>query len=859
MTDYFIIKYSTDYGANWTEITNWSELEFIILEGAISFAKFQIQNERGANTSTYEGLEKDWIQIIKYVDGTDDILKFQGYIRRITPTNPLTVYCEDNFGKMKWYKVTDEAGTTIEDEGLIEDSNGTSVDLNDDDQADTLALANDQYNDKDITYYIEVSDNTLDTDSETLENPIGGYLGFGSTDDTTNQANDYTDVTLSSNATYWEERASCQGPATHRRMLIQIDLGQHAIAKTNTLTKMEISLAAFVDSVGFSEFSTGVPTSLHLCMHNGDTASDLLDNIIRTWSIRGGVGGATVADQEVFLETTEIELDESGKSLIYFNQGAVNWEDGYIGFVVESLNYDQNYIDIDWDSLSIKLYYESVTFDVINAAITDTVTTKTITTATNFQTAGVVEGDKWIIAKDAKHFFNNCFVGLTPIPPGLNYRINNDSEIGRCITKRFNYPEGLELWIELCNSLDFKWYCDYSDNTARLTAMLESDYPDGGTITGFKHNPTPESKSTTYGYVVLIYKDGAVVVPTGISDPECYYENRKDILTRATALYEGGLIATRIATAHRNHQLTWDGWKDIRVGTDYSFTIYTDTYEDQPCSQVQYYQQNKKSTMKVTGFFGGAHTPDEQYVAKTIGDIKKKQNREDTISLTAGYSPVKRHSQLLGLNGHTDQYHISSTQYGYLDATSSIQDQLDAKLATANKYTDAEAVAAIEADDSIYTKTEIDAYFKIGSGNADYIACSLGVEENVGKLQGNSAAIENVDATDVGIIFDLTGISFSLGSLKLYVCGYLINIKASGAADYVTRIRGRKINGTSETDFCDVDHDTVNGTGAGTFTSDFAAVDMSSMDKISVKLYTTVGTGGNLQIGGFKLKCYYDT
>ena len=220
---------------------------------------------------------------------------------------------------------------------------------------------------------------------------------------------------------------------------------------------------------------------------------------------------------------------------------------------------------------------------------------------------------------------------------------------------------------------------------------------------------------------------------------------------------------------------------------------------------------------------------------------------------------TRNHSALQNKNTEANIKHMTDAQIAALHAT----------------YTDAEAVAAIETDDTIYTKAEVDALIAaidaesalaIGIANKRWIKTTVdGANPDQAYFKTGSNGFVNLGAQDYDLMLTPTLptiIVYNEGNYNLVITDYRIGISDSDANNYVDRIRLFAFTTAnppvSSGALFDVDHDVVNGKGVGTFTGGTADITIGGTYRNPFLYVENVCTNANsLDIPYIEIEYYY--
>ena len=152
--------------------------------------------------------------------------------------------------------------------------------------------------------------------------------------------------------------------------------------------------------------------------------------------------------------------------------------------------------------------------------------------------------------------------------------------------------------------------------------------------------------------------------------------------------------------------------------------------------------------------------------------------------------------------------------------------------------------------------TNLDDLLMYGSAHAAYVPCAYEDAYPVGKAQHVAVEIRNTDNTDVMMTFSCP-LPTVKGSLKLYLTNLRVSLQdadANNLLDYAI------VYGVSTSATTALKTDDTDRIAAGEYISAISpAVDASSYNSITVKLYAVVDTGAAFGLTGVEIEGYYDT
>jgi len=663
--------------------------------------------------------------IITALSDTDGDLLFKGSVVRVGNDTPLSISCQSILNKLTWYQVPDDSSNFKLFQGNVGATPiGTSIECIDSEGGDPV-WENDQWNGKycivsDST--LGTSNNQLGEEYVEIRLDSGTYTAFivgetmtGDTSEAygtvhsihaapyiyyyvlknvTGTFQNAEDVTgsVSGDGTidavpftqtcsgeiasyygnmyryqyYWNYIGNSKSTDFHEaftnlsgedmnKVDYAVNLKKYTIPKTADLQRMEIS--AYWEVRAEAASGSGLPdTSFNYDLVFSDDSGQNV-YVIKSYSV-------TFDGTSETLHVGSLDEESFGigwQHFKYFNYDGDHWTDGHFGFQVRGMNSVLSTFKVRLFQFNIKIYFDTDTFDIINVPITDTVATETLTTDTNFQTEGVAINDTVAIGETMTQAYANVYTSVTTLPTLPPYEIIGD--INKGIATVYAKVLGYKLWTSLCNVNGFE-YCMLNSHT--LTAGLFEDFIyDGGTLTGFNDVEDIETSNNKYGQILINWSgksdgENPAIIDTGNLNLKSIQISRPDILTEAEAISAGNDLIGKYENFRRSIKLEWGIYQDIRVGYRYDFTIYGVTYTDQICRRRTYTFNG--GVWRVTGYFGGGHSPDEENIARRISLIKESITDTEVLTTTETYTPVNSHNSLSGINAGDNFEHITQTE-----------------------------------------------------------------------------------------------------------------------------------------------------------------------------------------------------
>lgn len=638
-----------------TEITGAANISITKVMDGVDMATFQLPNYNSAISATWSAKKGQTVTVYNRDGGA---LLFYGFLKMLKHTNPLTVIAEGYIAKMMWYPLNQDVANFELDAGLVSDVATTtlSCQTNEGDDPDWGA---DEWNQPNQPRYVVVSDAT------NADNTLSYSADASSSvDDYTISGGTTYDKTWLSDTDYWSMYAVGDTLFKEAEIHFTIQSGNDdtggavdPIVKTAFLQTLSIEchgqvVASYAVAPDYWDAVFVIYWS-----HDGTTK----DVLLYSNSVVAGneVGGGTIVN----FALPALVRDISGANESWFTKGATHWEAGSLIF--SSVAQDDG-IRMWWkiNYAKIVVTYTTVTFDPVNALITDT-TTDTghdhLISATDFAAAGVSIGDKWCIGIGIWEAFIRSFTRS-----GLTHLINDGTVIIKGVTTDYTGYNEYELFITLCEIMDFHYWCTYLFNWPCVVANSEDNVAAAVTTytDGFQFLPVVEEDDNEYGAVVVMYKEGLTAeVATGSSSPRVKLIKMRSVrtLTEATEIAERK--AVYYANPHYSFEVSWPFPPTVnpQVGTKYNFTLADGTsYTDLICRRLSLFQDGGLGKWHIKGFFGGASTPPAESIGKRIGQLQRELSAQQSqLTSDAG---VTRHAQLLGILGSSEANHVSAAE-----------------------------------------------------------------------------------------------------------------------------------------------------------------------------------------------------
>jgi hypothetical protein len=175
------------------------------------------------------------------------------------------------------------------------------------------------------------------------------------------------------------------------------------------------------------------------------------------------------------------------------------------------------------------------------------------------------------------------------------------------------------------------------------------------------------------------------------------------------------------------------------------------------------------------------------------------------------------------------------------------------------------ALSGLQNDDHFeiyYNKTDIDALWAIGSGNAVWINCPFFGVTDIAAYSSSVTMFRNTGATDYSVEAQIPG-PYNKNGLSLRVNRIRIGVADSDSSDYLDLVRVFIYSDhDSSTTPISVDHNVVNGTGIGTFIYDSGddgsfPVDLSGIHNAIIYLNLVCTSLNQIEIAWVEVEVYY--
>ena len=172
------------------------------------------------------------------------------------------------------------------------------------------------------------------------------------------------------------------------------------------------------------------------------------------------------------------------------------------------------------------------------------------------------------------------------------------------------------------------------------------------------------------------------------------------------------------------------------------------------------------------------------------------------------------------------------------------------------------AVAAIEADDTIYTKTEVDAYLGIGVANAKWVQCVLEGVQTAATDSRVYTTYRNATTNDYDMRFSIP-LPMTLGSKNLKIKDIIVWLQDADANDFIDRVRllGWSAHDTSNDEY-DLNPAALNSIAEWKMTEGGRGFTTKTLggtyESAIVLLNNSITTAGDLDISGVFVEYYYD-
>jgi hypothetical protein len=225
-----------------------------------------------------------------------------------------------------------------------------------------------------------------------------------------------------------------------------------------------------------------------------------------------------------------------------------------------------------------------------------------------------------------------------------------------------------ELFTALCDIMNYQYWVDLTTGDPLVYAMDEDDIP-AATVTytdDFDINPVVEEDDNEYGAVCVQYRDGlteeiAAVTPS--TSTKVKLIKMRGVRTKSEATEVAARKAEYYSNPHYSFEVVWRRFPANfpSVGVKYTFSpTATVTYTDLVCRRLSVSQDGGLGQWHLSGFFGGASTPDGEYVGKQIGQLQRELSAQQ--SQTVSTQGAHRHSDLEGILGSSEANHVSAAE-----------------------------------------------------------------------------------------------------------------------------------------------------------------------------------------------------
>ena len=577
-----------------------------------------------------------------------------GYIStQIKNNDSITITCTGQLGKLNWWMVPEGASKFWYEKGNVRIATGSSIRCYDENNNETIAFSNDQYNNE----YVIISEGTLSDQTAACKHETSGveddYIGSSELKvNVDSETGDYTKVKKTNTADY-KEVIFNQAVSQLCKYLINLNIINLSIPITSRLIGIKIE-------AGGSHTAASQGTNRNFWFDlvgvNGLTGSPVF--IYETPVIHGS---------DSLVETPwacVVEINNVNDVEKIFNKGSTLWSDGYIGIYYYEPSLFTHTYRVRLSMLKVTLTYRTATFDEVNEVIYNTVNPDTISVngTTNLETLGVSPGDKWVTCKSLNSAFESLTAGAVVSVP---YEINKGNNFNKGYSSEYYGLNALTLAQNMCETADARYFEDTSSGSS-IIEFLEEQYCEivATPITGFKPIQSLETENNLYGSISIATASGIVnVLVAGSTNVKQYCETRDDILTSAGGYNYAQKLALKYASYRRSIKLEWDSFQLIRVGYKYTFTVNGTTYSDQICRKVEWNTDGAFGKISTIAYFGGGNTPSEEKIGREIGLQGRRLNRKDALKFTSTDSPITRHNSLQGVYGSSEGFHLSAAQY----------------------------------------------------------------------------------------------------------------------------------------------------------------------------------------------------
>lgn len=421
--------------------------------------------------------------------------------------------------------------------------------------------------------------------------------------------------------------------------------------------------------------------------------------------------------------------------------------------------------------------------------------------------------------------------------------------------------------------------------------------------------------------IALVEASSGLIFNYGLSENYLPEENSQLIEQNAAAILAGGAGETNTGD---NVGADGVGVFDGKVGVELQFrhvapgstkitTVLNGNDVDVDISQSDI-NHDSLLNFAVNEHFTEASITHNNIIAGTIAshDTTATGAELNTLTDTSDADALHTHNLKLNVadiddvpvNAETAQPISSNWAFDHKSNPANIKHLTDAQLAALHAvYTDAEAVAAVEAagiaiattkllafddggsvdiirdednmasddvnalatqqsikkyvDDNAggVSQSDFNAASMIGAANSAWVPLAYQADnQTTKKWRSVNYAMRNIDGTDTDLVY-LCTLPTNRGGKKLYCTGVRIALQDADAGDYVDKYT---LYGRLHTGATDLANDGTNRTAAGTYDDTFVAVDCSSYHEVIVWVETVTTNANDLDISNISLQLYYD-
>jgi hypothetical protein len=263
--------------------------------------------------------------------------------------------------------------------------------------------------------------------------------------------------------------------------------------------------------------------------------------------------------------------------------------------------------------------------------------------------------DEWLIVKGGTEVTSQNFADLEGI-------INDGEVLGSGVAIELDGVTRYEMFQAIVDALGMEYWTDYSTNTPVIRALAIDPSADdiadnfqsiaAASVTYDVNNDPPSwnsgvtSHNNEYGYVTVLWKDGAIQrlqdPDNPSSNPKTKFYKIKYIVTERGARDYALRKARKLASKQLDIALEWDylpsnipspGTKYDYTGKHWNGAAYVNqSFTDEICRQVEIVQDGAKGPWLVRASFGGGSTPPEDQREQEIGNLEKWQGIQDAVS-----------------------------------------------------------------------------------------------------------------------------------------------------------------------------------------------------------------------------------